>query len=63
VTEPVPGERIVGLYGRSLWNEGIADAVEFGILTAPDDCILPESAYSLSELQNIDGGDDTTSRE
>jgi hypothetical protein len=62
VIEPPPEDRIVGFYGRSIWNGGCADVIEFGILTAPRDFVLPESAYQVPELQNIDGGDETRAK-
>lgn len=30
--------------------------MEFGILTAPKGVELPEVAYTMTELQNLDGG-------
>lgn len=52
------GEQVVGFFGRSYWGEMFDGLVEFGILIAPKGAELPDAAYSMAELQNIDGGED-----
>lgn len=59
-TEPAENEQIVGFYGRSYWGEYFDGLVEFGIFTAPKGVELPKVVYTMTELQNIDGGKDVS---
>lgn len=52
------GEQVVGFFGRSYWGESFDALVEFGILTAPKGVELPDAAYDMAELQNLDGGEE-----
>ncbi|OBR12801.1 Zinc metalloproteinase [Colletotrichum higginsianum IMI 349063] len=54
--EPQADERIVGFFGRSWWGRHFDGLVEFGIITAPRDFVLPDVVYGMAELQNTDGG-------
>ncbi|KAH6685427.1 zinc metallo proteinase [Plectosphaerella plurivora] len=60
--EPQRDERIVGFFGRSWWGEHFDCLVEFGIITAPRDLVLPDVVYDMEELQNTDGGQDLNER-
>lgn len=55
-TDASNSERIVGFFGRSYWGENFSGLIEFGIITAPRDAVLPDVVYDMPELQNIDGG-------
>ncbi|TQN69658.1 putative zinc metalloproteinase [Colletotrichum shisoi] len=54
--EPHVDERVVGFFGRSWWGRHFDGLVEFGIITAPRDFVLPDVVYDMAELQNTDGG-------
>ena len=55
-TEAGANEKIIGFYGTSEWEGGWSPIQEFGIFTIPKDAELPEIAYEMPELQNVDGG-------
>lgn len=63
VLEPPSGQRIIGFYGRSCWQDNFDGLAEFGIVTAPKDLELPDAVYSMKELQNTDGGEDINAAE